>query len=468
MSCWPKSPEEGAPPWRPNRATSIYLNASEVAAAADRHRYTSQHELLARVFRRTRTAVAAKVDASMTPTPTTLAISTVRSLDPAVLQAVVAEERPEKRQRLIEETAATAEAVLVRKTEEGRALAQVAHASASTKADETARDVEAAKEKTQTASILTLAALERLRTVVVASAWADNEARVRSLEAAEQATRCAEFEMSRREAQEAAEAANRSGDGLEIARARLEKAEQDEKEAFRRIARTEKSAEEARWVAAVAKEAEQCAEKAATEAVIWEEKECARSAELATFAAASAAVASACTEELQAAEEKLAVVMMAGPSINAELLSEVNTARGIRDEAAGIAAVPGFVPGDGRMRYREFSIGSTTFKFGGKLDARHAETGKMLEVKNRQTRLFYRTPVYERVQILVYLYVFQEAICTVRQCHAGQVNEEEIHWNEDEFRRLLEPGLSAFSEKLAEMDADASFRLDVLREHSER
>ena len=468
MSCWPKSSEEGAPPWRPNRATSIYLNASEVAAAADRHRYTSQHELLAKVFRRTRTAVAAKVDAAMTSTPTTLAISSVRSLHPAVLQDVVAEERPEKRQRLIEETAATAEAVLMRKTEESRALAQVAHALASTKADETARDVEAAKEKTQTASIISQAAMERLRSEVVASECAENEARVRSLEAAEQATRCAEFEMSRRETQEAVEAAKKSGEGLEIARARLEKAERDEKEAFHRIAKTEKSAEEARRVAAVAKEAEQRAEKVAMEAAIWKEKERARSAELATFAAASAAVALACAEELQAAEEKLAVVMMAGPSINAELLSAVNTTRGIRDEAAGIAAVPGSVPGDGRMHYREFSVGSTTFKFGGKIDARHAGTGKMLEVKNRQTRLFHRAPVYERVQILVYLYIFQEAICTLRQCHAGQVDEEEINWNEDEFRRLLEPGLSAFSEKLAEMDADASFRLGVLREHSER
>jgi len=447
---------------------AIYLNASEVAAAADRHRYIPQHELLAKVFRRTRPDVAAKIEGSMTATPAALAICAVRSLDRTVLHAAVSEERPEKRHRLITETAAAAEATLLRESEEGRALARDAHASASAKAEEKARENEAAKEDMRTASVVAHAALKRLRSEGVARDRVENEARVRSLEVAEQAIRCAESEMARREAQEASEAAKKSGEGLERAGARLEMAERDESEALCRVATSEKLAEEARRVADDAEDAERRAAKAATEAAIWEEKERARSAETSALAAAAASDALARAEELRATEERLAAVVASGPSIGAALLAAVNIARGIRDEAAGIAAVPGCIPGDGRMRYREFSVGVKTFKFGGKLDGRHAESGRMLEIKNRQNRLFYRAPIYERVQILVYLYIFQEDVCILRQRHAGQVVDEEIRWNEDEFRRLLEPGLLAFSEKLEEMDADASFRLDVLRNHPER
>jgi hypothetical protein len=339
---------------------------------------------------------------------------------------------------------------------------------AARKADEKAREAAAVREKMRTASETSRAAAERVLSEVRASERAEKEARLLTHKATLQSLRCTEFEEAAREAKAAAEAAERSGHGLESARRSLAEAERDEEEGRRVVSAAEKEAEEALRVAMEAMEAKRRAQAAAAEAELSRKKECVLSEELDASVARCVAETSVRVEELRVADAALSAAVMAGPRIGAEVLSHVSTARGIRDEEAGIAAVPGFVAGDGALRCRYFSVGSVTFKFGGRIDGRHAESGKMLEVKNRQNRLFHFIPTYERIQILVYLYIFQEDACTLRQRHAGQVVDEDVRWNEDEFRRLLEPGLASFSDKLEKMQTDDAFRLEVLREHSAR
>ena len=154
------------------------------------------------------------------------------------------------------------------------------------------------------------------------------------------------------------------------------------------------------------------------------------------------------------------------PRLAAELTSAVNTARGVRDEAAAVTAVPGFVPGDGRIKYKLFQVGQRLFKFGARVDGRCAATGQLLEVKNRQRGLFDRIPQYELVQVLVYLYVFEEPVCHFRQKYLDELApDQQVRRDDDWLRRLLDDGLEAFARQLDRMDADEAFRREVLREH---
>ena len=323
---------------------TIYLSASEVAAAADQHRYKPQQELLAKVFRKICPHLAAKIDAALNSSSATLAFSTIRSLDRGVLEAVASEERPEKRQRLIEATVSAAEKDLIRQTVEGHTLAITAHELAAQRAEENAREAADAHEKVRTASETSQVAAERLVSTVVASEHAEKEAGLQAHHAALQSFRCTEYEKAAREAKVAAEAAERSGHGLESAQRSLEEAARNEEEGRRLVAAAEKAAEEALRIAMEAVEAKRRAEEAAVEAELARNEESVRSEDLDASAAHCAAVTLVRAEELRSAEAMLAAAVTVGPRIGAEVLSHVNTSRGIRDEAAGIAAVPGFVP----------------------------------------------------------------------------------------------------------------------------
>ena len=186
--------------------------------------------------------------------------------------------------------------------------------------------------------------------------------------------------------------------------------------------------------------------------------------------------AAGAASNLTAAEE----APMLAARVAAEMLSAVQTARGVRDEAAGIAAVPGCVPGDGRIRYRVLRTPSRLqFKVGARIDGRCSATGQMLEVKTRQRGLFSTIPKYELIQVLTYLFVFDEQTCLFRQRYPGERAEgasstaalapdELVKRDDEELLRLVGAGLDTFAAKLVRLDEDESYRREVLVQHPRR
>jgi hypothetical protein len=166
--------------------------------------------------------------------------------------------------------------------------------------------------------------------------------------------------------------------------------------------------------------------------------------------------ASARVEQLQAA-------MAATPLLEAALRSEVQTARGVRDEPAAVAALPGFAPGDGVMHYAEFQVGGRRLRFGGKCDGRREDSGDLLEVKSRQSRLL-GLPQYEWVQVQVYLLLYDKQQCYFREQLSGHVQEDlVVQRDTSALRELLEPGLEEFLRLWDRMGRDEAYCLGILQ-----
>lgn len=102
----------------------------------------------------------------------------------------------------------------------------------------------------------------------------------------------------------------------------------------------------------------------------------------------------------------------------------------------------------------------------------------MLEVKTRQRGLFATIPKYELIQVLTYLFVFDEPTCLFRQrylersgaagAEAALAPDELVLRDDEELLRLVGAGLDTFAAKLLRMDEDESYRREVLLEHPRR
>jgi len=383
----------------------------------------------------------------------------------AALDAAIAEERPEKRQRLVKEAAEAAKARLEREAQAELEAAQDSLKEAQATVREKRAEAGRVQERLRDAEVMREYASKIHRDQTEAEDHVRREGEAMALEASQQQLSSAEAAALRAEVEEEAHAAQMDGaDAAAMAaiQARLEAAARTEADEHQRAAAAAARAEGARRAIEAAEEATRRAAREAEEAKAREDEERVRRETVTAAADLAAAAVVAHTEDVNEATAKVAVVAEAVSQIAPTLVSMVQTSRGVRDEPAGIAALPGFVQGNKECRYRNFSIGAKQFRFGGIIDGRHAETGQMLEVKNRQNRLFDCVPLYEKIQVMVYLFLYQESSCILRQCYAGETKEDEVLWNEASFRRFVEPGLLAFAEDLEKMDADAFFRLQVL------
>lgn len=75
--------------------------------------------------------------------------------------------------------------------------------------------------------------------------------------------------------------------------------------------------------------------------------------------------------------------------------------------------------------------------------------GKIVEIKNRQNRLFGRVPEYERVQCIVYMKLTGAQQCTLIENFNGNSNSHEITFDESEWGRLY-PDILSFAHELNE------------------
>lgn len=341
---------------------SIYLNASDVAAAAGLNRYEPREGVLARRYRREFKLAAHEIDASVAREAPALAAASVRSSLEALVPAI-AEESPVKRARLTQEITAT----LTRKVyrEQMRAVglpenADIAEAIAEAAAQET-------------------------------TAFA------------------------------AAEAAERTATTLASEAADLQ----------------ERSAEQADANLAKAQDAAK------------------RSAEVAHAAREKAA-------EAQLVKNQLCEAQQVYPRIAKEVSREVNTARGICAEPAAVKAA-GFEPGGEKLSCVSFRVGERRFRFGGKVDGRLA-SGEILEVKQRQRR-FLNVPIYERIQVQVYMMIFDQAQCTLREHFTNEFREHVVARDEVWFGNIVRRGLETYAVLWDRMLEDVAFRVEVLRAH---
>jgi hypothetical protein len=400
-----RSPEM-RPLLRRSARFALYLNASEVAVAAGLNRFEQREKVLAKAFRRERAPVAARLEArSVAPeSAASLALRAVRGVvGSEALAAVRDEERPRARAEGVRVLAERATTGLERCVLEAVGLSEAASVAAALVAVAAEK---AALEAAVTPPPEARAALER------AAAKAEQLQAVAAAAAAEKA---------------AVAAAAGSTPPLE-AQAALAQAS-EKAEALQAVA----TAAEAERVAAAAAAAEPLEVRAAL------------------------ALASARLERLQAAAA-------AAPLVEAGVRSEVQTARGVRDEPSAVAAVPGFEPDDGTMKYAEFEVAGRRLRFGGRCDGRHADSGDLLEVKNRQSR-FRGLPQYEWVQVQVYMLLYDRPRCFFREQLDGRVHEDLVVERDTEaLRALLEPTLAEFLALWDRMAADEVYCLGVLRD----
>jgi hypothetical protein len=389
--------------------SSIYLGASEVAAAAGLNPYKTPDGLLARTYRarfhKESEVIDAELEASRVDRKTLIARAGSSRESRALVNAASLEEAPAKRTRILKEAAVVTSLELEKIIEE-----QVA-------------EVSSLCHKAKETVLLTRASVE---------------------ETASELSLCRERTRMTRE--DSAARRLQLGHALDLHTASPDDAILTEAWKVLQVKTKEAETDEINWNASL-KDLEIRSVTAEKELV---------SAEL----SANAALSKECSV-LQLRESSAEL----GPEIRAALCSEVATNRGSEAEARAIASRPGFVPQQRKMKYRDFWVHGTCFKLGGSVDGRHAETGEMLEVKNRQYKLFGRLPEYEKVQVLTYLYIYQESVCHVRECFREEANDFLVSWNEQEFRRLVETGLQDFKNRLDSMTNDENFRRKILGEN---
>jgi len=165
-------------------------------------------------------------------------------------------------------------------------------------------------------------------------------------------------------------------------------------------------------------------------------------------------------------EREVVALTRAAPSfVKSEIKSAVQTHVGITQESAAVAAVTGFEPADGPLVYGTYTCGKYRFRFGGKCDGRKTTTGELLEVKTRQNR-FMGLPVYEEIQVLAYLFIYNQERCFFREVLQGETKEDRLVTRDDaRLRSLIDEGLLELMRKWERMCSDETYCLDVLRSH---
>jgi multidrug efflux pump subunit AcrA (membrane-fusion protein) len=198
------------------------------------------------------------------------------------------------------------------------------------------------------------------------------------------------------------------------------------------------------------------------------EADLAKAQDAARQAAEAAQVArekEALAAEAQRVKNQLREAQEVGPHIAREVSRAVNTTRGICAEPAAVKAA-GFEPGSEKLSYVNFRAGEHSFRLGGKVDGRLA-SGEILEVKQRQNR-FLNVPIYERIQVQVYMMIFNQAQCTLREHFKSEFREHIVARDDAWFGDAVRCGLETYAVLWARMMKDVPFRVEVLRAHPER
>ena len=86
---------------------------------------------------------------------------------------------------------------------------------------------------------------------------------------------------------------------------------------------------------------------------------------------------------------------------------------------------------------------------GGKVDGITNEN-TLVEVKNRQYRLFSEIPIYEKIQIHTYMYLTGIKQCHYVQCYKDKSNTELLNYDEDFYQDVLH-NLTKFVEMVSRL-----------------
>lgn len=84
----------------------------------------------------------------------------------------------------------------------------------------------------------------------------------------------------------------------------------------------------------------------------------------------------------------------------------------------------------------------------GYIDGR-TENGRIVEIKNRQNRLFGRVPEYERIQVQVYMKLTGTHTCMFIEQYKDKTNEFVIEFNESDWQNIFRD-LKSFAKELYE------------------
>jgi hypothetical protein len=117
---------------------------------------------------------------------------------------------------------------------------------------------------------------------------------------------------------------------------------------------------------------------------------------------------------------------------------------------------------NGEMRYGMVRISpSLRLKIGGRVDGYVEATRTVIEVKKRMNRLFRRVPVYEQIQVLAYLHLFDVDTCLFREEWRDKHWSTEIRRDEALWRRT-EDKLKEFCGEVIALSSDAAKLTDFL------
>ena len=156
------------------------------------------------------------------------------------------------------------------------------------------------------------------------------------------------------------------------------------------------------------------------------------------------------------------------PRIRDTVRSEVNKDRGTRDESMALDEVE--KRHDTRITERNAQLFSktiailedTSVRIVGRVDGWRKDFGEVVEVKNRMRRFFDRVPLYERVQVQVYMWLTGARVCRFVQRFNGEVREETIDADPTFLETTLWPSLKdavSHLSLLASGDEDAQRKI---------
>lgn len=139
-----------------------------------------------------------------------------------------------------------------------------------------------------------------------------------------------------------------------------------------------------------------------------------------------------------------------------ELSSKVACTRGSRDEpgalqAAAVAAKQAVVLSNATMYAATLQLEGATVRVVGKVDGWLEDLSAIVEVKNRQRRLFCSVPDYERVQVLAYMFITGARSCRFTERLGSDSWTTELAWDEQMWQGTVVPGLQDFASKLGEL-----------------
>ena len=118
-----------------------------------------------------------------------------------------------------------------------------------------------------------------------------------------------------------------------------------------------------------------------------------------------------------------------------QVQSHVNTERGKRDETNGIQMYTKItskkIQNSNNKFYKRYLKDGNNIKYGigGRVDG-ITEDGILVEVKNRQKRLFNYVPPYEKVQIHIYMYLLNKTECHLIECFKSDTVKHIIEFDD--------------------------------------